>query len=246
MRIKLIRAQLEFALMKLVAVTNPVTLPVAAKIIIEDAILYIRKVKIAPSVINGHEHGLMKQNAIYPLQRCEVISYTIPQGSLHFDKDNLFRSQMPKLLVFGLVSNAAFSGSYTESPFNFQHFGVNYVALYREGESVPQRPYKPNFAEGHYMREFMSIFQAMELYNRDNDNEISPANFAGGTALFAFNLAADLAIAGHAQPLREGNLRLELNFTSATTALINIIVWAVFDSKIEITRMRDVLMDYKS
>ena len=99
------------------------------KIVIEDVTLYVRKVKVASSVITCHEIGLTKHNATYPLQRCEIISYAIPQGSLLYDKDNLFRSQMPKMLVFGLVSNTAFGGAYDKSPFNFQHFDTNVVAL---------------------------------------------------------------------------------------------------------------------
>ena len=250
MHIKLVKSQPEFALHKLAAPgAAPGTLAALTpcKIVFEDAILYVRKVRVAPSVILGHENGLAKQNVKYPIQRCEVVSYTIPQGSLRYEKDNLFRSQMPKLLIFGLVSNAAFSGSYALNPFNFQHGNVNYVALYREGESVPQRPYKPNFTNGQYMREFMGLYQALEMYNRDDECGISFEDFAGGTALFAFNLAPDMSIGGgYAQPMREGNLRLEINFTDSTTALMNVIVWAVFDSKIEITRMREVLVDYKS
>ena len=90
MRLKLVRAQPEFALMKLKA--DPADAFTAAKIVVEDAILYVRKVKVAPIVINDHIMGLRNQNSIYPVQRCEVLSYTIPMGSLHYDKDNLFRS----------------------------------------------------------------------------------------------------------------------------------------------------------
>jgi hypothetical protein len=59
-------------------------------------------------------------------------------------------------------------------------------------------------------------------------------------------MAADLALTGHAQPIREANLRLDLKFAGSTTVLINIIIWALFDSKIEITRKRNVLLDYKT
>ena len=94
---------------------------VAIKVIIEKAVLYMRKVHISPSVINGHEAGLLKQNAIYPIQRCEVISHTIPTGNQTYDKGDLFRGQMPKLVVVGLISNAAYAGDYAQNPFNFQH-----------------------------------------------------------------------------------------------------------------------------
>ena len=92
----------------------------------------------------------------------------------------------------------------------------------------------------------MSLFQSMEYYNRDEGCDITLADYAAGTTLYAFNLAGDLALTGHAQPMREGSLRLTLKFTGATTLLINIVIWALFDSKIEITRTRNVLLDYKT
>ena len=206
----------------------------------------MRKVHISPSVINGNEQGLLKQNAIYPIQRCEVISHTVPQGSQTYDKSDLFRGQMPKLVVVGLVSNAAYAGDYGQNPFNFQHFSVTRVSLTREGENAVFKPFEPDFANAHCVREYMSIFQSMEYYNRDESCDITLGDYIGGSTLYVFNLAADLALTGHAQPIREGNLRLELKFAGNTTALINIIIWALFDSKIEITRTRNVLLDYKT
>jgi len=242
-RLRLIRSSTAFAVMQL---QDPGTANVAIKVIIEKAVLYMRKVHISPSVINGHEAGLLKQNAIYPIQRCEVISHTIPSGSQTYDKGDLFRGQMPKLVVVGLVSNAAYAGDYAQNPFNFQHFDVTRVSLTREGENAVFKPFEPDFANAHCVREYMSLFQSMEYYNRDESCDITLADYVGGSTLYAFNLAADLALTGHAQPIREGNLRLELKFAANTGALINIIIWALFDSKIEITRTRNVLLDYKT
>ena len=77
-RLRLIRSSTAFAVMQL---QDAGTANVAIKVIIEKAVLYMRKVHISPSVINRHETGLLKQNAIYPIQRCEMISHTIPTGS---------------------------------------------------------------------------------------------------------------------------------------------------------------------
>jgi hypothetical protein len=55
-----------------------------------------------------------------------------------------------------------------------------------------------------------------------------------------------MCVGGHAQPYREGNLRLDLKFEEALEAAINVIVMAVFDGKVEITQHRNVLTDYKT
>ena len=86
----------------------------------------------------------------------------------------------------------------------------------------------------------------MELFNRNESIGISLADFgAGGYTLFAFNLTPDLTIAGHAQPYSEENLRLELKFDAATSDSINVVIMAIFDGKVEITRQRNVIVDYK-
>jgi hypothetical protein len=215
-------------------------------VVIKKAVLYMRKVRISPSVINGHETGLLKQNAIYPIQRCEVISHTVPIGSAAYDVGNLFRGQMPKLVVVGPVGNTGYAGHYGQNPFRFHHFDVTGVSLTIEGENAVFKPFEPDFANALCIHEYMSLFQSMEYYNRDESCDITLADYVGGTTLYAFNLAADLALTGHAQPMREGHLRLDLKFAANTTVLINIIIWALFDSKIEITRSRNVLLDYKT
>ena len=53
----------------------------------------------------------------------------------------------------------------------------------------------------------------MEYYNRDESCDITIGDYLGGTTLYAFNLAGDLALTGHAQPIREGSLRLSQVFS---------------------------------
>ena len=69
------------------------------------------------------------------------------------------------------------------------------------------KPFEPDFANAHCVREYMSIFQSMEYYNRDESCDITLADYIGGSTLYAFNLAEDLALTGHAQPIREGNYK---------------------------------------
>ncbi len=239
--IKLIRSKPEFYLFSSAAADS------TAKVIIEDAVLYIRRVKIAPSIINDHEKELMTHNAIYPVQHTAMSTYTIPIGSTSHIRDGLFRGQLPKMVIFGMVDNKAFNGDVQTNPFNFKHNDVTSVALYRDGITVPFRPLIPDFSKGLCVREYMAgLIQGLELFNRDENMGITLADYsAGGYALFAFNLTPDLTIVGHAQPYHEGNLRLELKFKTALTAAINVVIMAVFDGKVEITRHRQVLVDYK-
>ena len=234
--LKLIRAKPEFCLMG-----------AQARVDIESAVLYVRRVKVSPGVIMKHAEQLSQMNALYPVQHSRLITYTIPSGTQSHTRDGLFRGHMPKMLIFGMVTNKAYSGNIETNPFEFQHFGVNHIALYREGATVPFRPFTPNFANGQCVREYMScLVHSLELYNSNESNGISLKEFASkGYNIFAFNLTPDLSVTGHAQPYREGNLRLDLKFAQALDDTINVVVFAIFDGKVEISQNRQVIVDYK-
>ncbi len=236
-KIKLSRAKPDFYFMKHIDGET-------VKLTITSAILYVRRVQMTPSVILQNEAALLHRNALYPIQHTEITTYTISKGSLSHNKESLFRGKMPKLIIVGMVTNAAFNGSYATNPFNFQDFDLGFMALFKDGESVPGRPYTPNFKKNMCSREYVALHQALELYNVDESRNITIDDFLNGYTLMAFNLSPDMEVSGPAQTLRDGNLRLEMRFTVQLPQTINMVVLAVFDSQIEITKNRDVLLDY--
>jgi hypothetical protein len=241
--IKLTRAKPEFYLMRSGTDVKDNT----ARIVIDEATLYVRKVRVAPSQIMEHEKQLTVANALYPLQHTRMLSYSIPTGTQHYIKDGLFRGMLPKLVIFGMVDNTALNGEIGSNPFEFKHNNVNNIALYRDGITTPFRPLTPNFSNKQCVREYIAgLVQGLQLYNRDDSIDISLEDYAAnGYTLFAFNLTPDLNITGHAQPYHEANLRLELSFGAALTSAINVVVMAIFDGKLEITRQREVIVDYR-
>ena len=54
----------------------------AFKVKILDCKLYVRKVKISPSVFIAHNKALEGGNAKYPIRRAVCKTYTIPTGNL--------------------------------------------------------------------------------------------------------------------------------------------------------------------
>ena len=67
-------------------------------------------------------------------------------------------------------------------------------------------------------------------------------HFIEGCTLFVFNLTPDLSASGACgQPYQTGNLRLELKFAAALTEGINVVVMAICDGRVEITKQRQVL-----
>ena len=215
------------------------------KIKFDGFILDVPRYKVNPSVILGHNAGLKRQNALYPMQHAEVQTFTIPMGNKSYIKDHLFPDQAPKLLLVSMVKNSAYNGSYTENPYNFEHFGLNKIALYREGCSVPGLPFEPDFKAGRYLRDYMNTMNVLKYSNSDETNGLTPNEFANGYTIYAFDLTADNeAGADHRQVMKSHDLRFELVFEKALKQSINVIMYCVYDSAIEITELRDVITHY--
>ena len=237
MRIRLLPAKPEFALMGFASKD--------CKIKFEAVTLRVRRIVPKPSVINGHATGLAKHNALYPVNHTELLTFTIPSGQKSIVKDRLFPMQAPKLLVVGMVENDAYNGAYNKNPFNFQHFDLTKIALYREGDNVPGRPFTPDFDKKHYSCSYVNTMQTLGFFNTDDSNALTYSDFANGYTLYAYDLTADNnTSASYRQSTMHNNLRLELTFKSDLSKTVNVILFAVFDSQVEITKLRDVLTNY--
>ena len=127
LRLKLNRAKNSFCLVSSAGGANH-------KVVITEAILYVRKVKVAPSIALGHAAALKQATAKYPIRRVDCKVLSIPGGFGSFTPDNLFLGHIPKRLVLVLVDTEAYNGTYASNPFNFKHHNLTQVGVYVDGE----------------------------------------------------------------------------------------------------------------
>jgi len=106
----------------------------ACKAQMVHASLFVRKAKLMPSVFLAHAKTLERGTAKYPVGRVVCKSFEVPQNYLDVNHEKLFSRQLPTRIVIGLVSNRAFNTHLRSNPLNFQHFGLNEIALYLEGQ----------------------------------------------------------------------------------------------------------------
>jgi hypothetical protein len=221
----------------------------ALKVLVEDARLHVRCIRANPDVSIQTEENLKVNNAIYPLERLTVQTHTVARGATSDTISGLYGQQKPKCVVVGMVEGKAYSGDKTKNPFNFKHYDLVSLSLASNGQTLVGRPYTPNFAANTYAREYAMLYQGLRKLARDTDIDISYEDFENGYALFMFNLAGDNAPpsgSGHAQPLERGNLTLNMLFKTALPESINVVLFAFFDSAIQIDRDRRVTTDFDS
>ena len=216
----------------------------AYKMVIKEARLIIPAYEVSPSLSIAHEQILQTTNARYPIRRVTMKHLSIPTAQTQHAHDNIIAGPLPERIVIGLVSDVAMSGGYQQNPLNFEHFGCTQMALYVNGEMFPTRPYQPDFANGRYIRDYLSIFKGNGILYSDKSVGINRHEYANGYTIWVFDLSPDQVNMRSIAPHRTGNIRLEVKFAAPTTQTINIIVYAEYDSLIEIDKYRNVIAAY--
>lgn len=237
MNIKLIRAPEAFHLMAAAGS--------GFKTIITEASLFVRKVRLNPTITLEHNTQLSQgMHVKYPVRRGVVTTFTIPRGNQSINKDGVVLGQLPRRLVVGLVTNKAFNGDLEVSPFQFEHFNLNYLSLYVDGDQYPSKPLTPNYDAGLYLRSYMSLFEGTGMMNADRGHGINRDAYKDGYVLYAFDLTPDMAEGGHVDPIKHGSLRMDLHFKKALASTVNVVVYAEYDNVIQIDRARNIILDF--
>ena len=144
------------------------------KLKINECKLYVRKIKLSPSVFVAHAKALEIGNAKYPVRRVVCKTYTIPAGNLNSVQENMFSGPLPTRVVMGFVDNAAYNGSYALNPFNFKHYNMRNLTLYVDGQAgYNVKPLELNFAEGLYINAYMTLFSGIDKLYKDEGNDIT-------------------------------------------------------------------------
>ena len=233
MKIKLVRSKNAFCVMG------------HGKAVITHASLFVPKVKLMPSVFLAHAKTLERGTAKYPIRRVMCKSFAVPQNYRDVSHEKLFSGQLPSRVVIGLVTNQAFNGHAGSNPFNFQHFNLNEIALYLDGQQQHAiRPIQPDYEHGLYIRAYDSLFAGTGKLCKDEGLFISREDFGNGYALYAFDLSADLGEDDHFSLVRQGSVRLALKFAAALAATVTVVAYAEFENIIDVDRDRNVVFDY--
>ena len=117
-----------------------------------SAILYVRKVKLSPSVFLAHATAQENSSAKYPINRVVCKTLTIPNAVMDVNQEKLFSGQIPTRIVIGLVRNDAFNGSTTRNPFNFR---LKEISVYSDGQQQHGiKPLTTDFEHSLYVRRF--------------------------------------------------------------------------------------------
>ncbi|XP_023238249.1 uncharacterized protein LOC111637071 [Centruroides sculpturatus] len=236
LRIKLERSKDNFALMA----NND-----NYKIIIKNASLKINKVDVSSSVQIGIEKALQTGIIKIPFRRTDIKVFTLSSGIQSTNISNAVIGQLPYRITIGLVSNSAFNGNVKYNPFNFKNYNLNYICLLKDNQMIPPKPYTPDYTNKIYARNFISLFEDIGCINHHKFTNISYDDYKDGYTLYCFDLTPDhSASESHISVSQQGNISVELKFSTAILETVNVICLLEYNNTLEIDHSRTVFVDY--
>jgi len=214
------------------------------KLNILEAVLSLRKVTLTAHKFIEIQKNLETTPARYPINRVDVRAHSVAAGLTYFVWDNCYQGQLPNRIFIGMVDNDSSSGVFAKNPFNFKNYNVRKVAALVNGESLPGQPIKTDFQNDIYIEGYRSLFAASGKLNRDEGIDISREDYKSGYTLFGFDVSPSICNGGHTEPIKQGTLKIELEFQEALPSTISIILYADFDANISVDKFRNVIKDY--
>lgn len=208
------------------------------RIEVDSAVLNLRRVRVNPTVALSHEQGLSQRNALYHFDRRELQTFTFAAGTRNKSLDSITHGQLPKFLLLGMVSQTAFNGAARHNPFWFQAFSLDSLSLFVNGESTSGQPLEPQ--RNQCSLEFVQFVRSL-----CGKICMTSEQFAENSYLLAFDLSPSGDEAHRWFGYRQGQLRLDIRFANALDQPVTLICMATYDSCLEITKERDVLLDYR-
>ena len=206
---------------------------------IKNIKLRVRTVKLDPQVATQIYRNLQKRRAIYPTPVPVMTTAIIENGGYNWDKDNVFSGKVPKLLMFGIVENAAFNGSREKNPFHYKNLEISETRIYIDGVQIIPTIHT-DFAN-HYQEGFLQVLKATgEKSCLLNSQTWAVQN------IWVFDLSPKVSNALHEYyPARSGNLRIELKFGSAVTnGPYTIVMYGLMDSTSEIDSYNNIIKNW--
>ena len=212
------------------------------KLIITNMYLTVSYIKLRPEVLVKHSELLASgKSAMYPYSRTYMRSHTIPQNVSSFSISQVLSDRIPSLLVLGLVEAESFAGHMTKSPFNFEHFDLNYLSFQVGSHSVPDRPMEPDFDNNKFSEEYDAFLSV----TRGQGSTFSKNAFAKGNSLFCFNIQSHLDLKGGVFPvIRKANTRLELRFKKNLPKSVVAVLYMLTPGLYTVSESRMVTVEY--
>ena len=175
-----------------------------------------------------------------------MCQYTIQANNTTAIVDNVFAGkELPNVLVVGFVSADQMNGSYTLNPLNMYHHDVQSICAYVDGVAIPQRPLQMDFSKFNSVEGYMSLFACFNAFGKDKTIPIPYKDWLSGYTLYGFNTTNSGGgnARGTINPPKQGVVRLEVQFKTAPTKPLYMIVMSKTANALLVDKTRQIFVE---
>lgn len=209
------------------------------KLQILDCVYKVACIRLDPGISLNHAEIIKSVSAKYPMVRTEVKTNTIATGSGSYVWENIWSSNLPDKAMFAIVYQDALNGNYKKNPFHFLNLASD-VSLFINGELLNARGLHIDVTNKIHATALASLYEGADMWNKNLSSIINRSTFHNGYTIYAFNIAPTDLGEQYINLVRQGSVRLEIKFESATTTTLSCIAYGEFSSLLEIDESRDV------
>jgi hypothetical protein len=161
-------------------------------------------------------------------------------------RDDLFMGKTPKHVIIGMVETEAYHGNSAKNPYNFKHFNVSKIGLYKDGMPYPCPVLKPDFTKKLFGETFLCFLKSLGAINSNIVPAIKLDEYSQGYTLYSFDMSPDQSqsVVPASMLKMSSNIRLEMKFGEALAKNVTLIVYAVFENLMEISKDRRVKVTF--
>ena len=192
----------------------------------------MRVIEPTKELLNQHDERLKSNNMKFWFLKSECKWFSLAAALTCFHIDQVFTREVPRELIIAFVSVARSSGSQKLNPYKFEHLSLNRLSFSVEG--VIRKEFYPDYTNTKYTDEYMSVYE--HDVGLSEGGLIHLADYASGYTIYRIPINPGM------QRGKLGQSRLEVNFETALTESVLMILYAKFDDSFEIDKTRTVLL----
>ena len=212
--------------------------------IIEILDLNLEVAKILPTqtYLSHLDKTFATQPMHYDFTRTKILKFGIPKGVYDASQYALFdRGELPRMIMVCLTDQKAMHGVCDINPFNFNHYDLSEICLTKNNIPIPSTPFKPQWSRGNMLRLYRQFFDNLGFYHTPCSNGITLDQFEEGLFIVPWDLTPDRCNGYHRhKPETGAELSLRLTFGSETPEVLQLLVYAVYESSFTIDKIRGV------
>jgi hypothetical protein len=207
------------------------------KIVVQSIKLWMRHITLFENIVQQHQRLLAADHpVILPFRKTEIVTFAFANNLNAISVKNMISGTLPRSVIIGFVHSDDFHGTFDTNAYNFRHLDIDFLQLDVGGVYLPPHPYKPDFTNNLYQREYRDFFDNIGISQANGGNMINSVLYKEGCTLFAFDLTPDLCNGFHVHPRHNGNITLDVHFKNPLKKAINVIAMCIYDAKLTLER----------